>query len=362
MNTSIAFFGINGSFNFHKIGGIDAYVRRLTLELSGMDYSVFLINYGSNEDLVESVSKNITIIKYININPALQFLLDQNIQKVVVSYLYRQDRRSIQQFKNNNNGIDFSLMLSVYHDSFFKRNAAYLEAAYNVGYKNLYCFSDRIRNSVSKFTSKASLLLPPVDDNFFLEKKRRRNKKNKKFRISYMGRLDKGKGADIVIEFFKNNNLDKDLFEFYIYSYPWKNDVESMSMHTYLIEQDTINYVESKVKVYSTAVDNQLKQIIDDTDLFLLPYRTLSSTIDSPLVPLEILSRSKIFITTNQGIMNELVSDKQLLLKDSTIQEIEAKINYAYSNYELLLNLSNQLLQKLDYRTSSVVKQLLATI
>ena len=357
---SIAFFGSEGSFNFHKIGGVDAFVRRLSIYLSeAEDFKVYLINYGATKEISETVSQNITIIKHNSFDSALEFIIEKEIKKVFICYLHRPDRKKIKTFKQKNPSIDISLLLTVFHNSFLKRNAAYLEASMNKSYKNIYGISERVTASLKNFSNKATLLLPPVDDSFFCKPQKR---ESGKFRISYMGRLDKGKGADIVIDFFKNNNLDKSQFEFYIYSYPWKNDQESMAMHNFLLGQNEITYIESKVNTYSSSVDEGLKKIIDDSHLFLLPYRTLSSTIDSPLVPLEILSRSKTFISTNQGIMSDLIADKNLMLQSFNAEKIEAKIIYAFNNYDKIIYAGTHIVQKLDYQTSSIARKLLATL
>lgn len=355
----LAFFGSEGSFNFHKIGGVDAFVRRLSMHLSAEGHEIHLITYGAEKETSEIVSKGITIIKRKIFDAALDFMVKQEIKKIFICYLHRPDRKRIKAFKQNNPSVDISLLLTVFHNSVLKRNAAYLEAAMNKSYKNIYGISERITASVKNFSKRATLLLPPVDDAFFCKPQKR---ESGKFRISYMGRLDKGKGADIVIDFFKNNNFDKSQFEFYIYSYPWKNDKESMAMHNFLLGQNEITYIESKVKTYSASVDVELRKIIDDSDVFLLPYRTLSSTIDSPLVPLEILSRSKTFISTNQGIMSDLIGDKNLMLQSFNAEEIEEKIIYVFNNYDKVINTGTQIVQKLDYQTSSIAKKLLATV
>ena len=360
MRKSIAFFGLYGSFNFHKIGGVDALVRRLSLYLVDSGYNVVLINYNAPDNTeVKSINERLTIIERKNLNGALEYLDQHNIHKVLCTYLRLKDKVVLRKFKSRYPRIDFSLLLTVYHDNSLKRELAYIESAWNPAFKNIYCISHRILNSVSKYTSKAKLLLPPVDDDFYLDSVR---VSYRKFRISYMGRLDQGKGADIVIDFFKNSGLDRNKFEFYIYSYPWKSDAESMAMHNYLSSQDNITYIESKVKYYSKEVDINLRKIIDDTHLFILPYRTLSSTIDTPLVPLEIISRKKLFLSTNVGTMSSLVTDKRFILDSINNEELDSKVLEVYDNYETLISEIGLKSKELSYETSVVAKKLLESI
>ncbi|MEM9502323.1 MAG: glycosyltransferase [Cyanobacteria bacterium P01_E01_bin.43] len=114
-----------------------------------------------------------------------------------------------------------------------------------------------------------------------------------------MGRLDWGKGADIALDMFECLAQDAPDCEFYAYAYPWKNDPTSQALHYRLQSHPTVTYIEAKLVDDLDTMDANLRASIDAVDVFFLPYRALLSTIDSPLVPMEVAARCKPFVTTD---------------------------------------------------------------
>jgi glycosyltransferase involved in cell wall biosynthesis len=208
---------------------------------------------------------------------------------------------------------------------------------------------------MKKLTSSAVLLLPPVDDMFF---KKEKNKYKKK-KIGYMGRLDYGKGADLAYNYFLNSKLNRNEFEFYIYSYPWKNDKFSIELHNKLKSQNNITYIETQLFDNPIEVDKFLEKIIDDTDIFFLPYRFMSSTIDAPLVPMELMARNTPFLSTNLQAIKDINYTENNLLK---IEELK---NIDLIDKIIKINLDNNIYQraiKLGYKTSEVSEKFIKSL
>ena len=176
-----------------------------------------------------------------------------------------------------------------------------------------------------------------------------------------MGRLDYGKGADIAFKYFLNSNLDNDEFEFYFYSYPSATDDFSMKLYKELKSTEKINFVEPNSNLSPTEINNSLKNIIDNTDLFFLPYRKISSTIDYPLVPMEIISRNKDIITSNIHPLNDLIANKKSLVKPIDILNVE----FIDDLIKLFLT-KNKIYSKSqnmnEFMTSKIVDKLINTI
>ena len=328
----IAFAGHKESINFHKIGGTDAIIRRFSNYLS-LNSSVYIFTYGSLIESRVEISPNILIINFITIDTMLNYIESNKISNIFCIYIKPFDRIKILLRRLGKSKSVYHTIITVHNEKAWKRWALFIESiiTYN-GYK--CCVSDRITQKVLVLTRKAVTLYPPVDDSFFVKKERNNNKK---IRIAYMGRLDYGKGADIAIEYFKKSNLSKDQYEFFVYSYPWENDKFSMKLHVELKKQSQITYVEASLNQNN---DTKLKESIDDVDVFLLPYRFMTSTVDTPLVILEVAARGKEVITTSLepllsltkvGIPIDFInidsedffSDLDLLLKDKSELETD---------------------------------------
>jgi len=225
----------------------------------------------------------------------------------------------------------------------------------------IFCVSKELVTFFKKYEKRVTLLMPPVDDIFFIDSSLQRKKINEKIRIAYMGRIDHGKGSDIAINFFENSTLSQDQFEFYVYGYCHENDRKSVEMHNKLLEKESkINYVQSQVwNAYSPKIDELLSDLIDEVDLFYLPYRTIGSTIDTPLVPLEILSRGGIFLTSDFQQLRDISYDERFILSHSEIPEIsiiEERILLLIDEFDSRLHFS--FLNQLNFKTSSVASLL----
>jgi glycosyltransferase involved in cell wall biosynthesis len=220
----------------------------------------------------------------------------------------------------------------------------------------IFCVSQRIYDALKKLSKNARLLLPPVDDDFF----RNINLKdeNKKIRIGYMGRLDYGKGADLAYNYFLNSKLDRNKYEFYIYSYPWKNDKFSIDLHNELKSQNKVTYIETKLFDNPVEVDKFLAGVIDETDIFFLPYRFMRSTIDAPLVPMEVMARNKPFISTNLQAMQDINYTDNNLLELEMLESVETIDDRILKNLNNI-SLIQRNLDRLGYSTSKISQKLL---
>ncbi len=359
MNTlkKIAFISLEGTYAFNKIGGIDSIIRRLTKEYSGMSIECYLLSFNSITENTEEVFHNVFEIKLKSLNHCLAFIKNQEIKESIIVYLPFKERIKFL-FTNKKVFSRFHILITVYNSCLIKRLILFFESiiSYRNGYK--ICLSSRIYKWMRIFSSKSILLIPPVDDTFFNEKKVSKRSIKK---IAFMGRLDYGKGADIAVDFFKYINEHYKDLQCYVFGYPWAQDPFSRKLHSYLSNQKQINYVETKLLKYDKKVDDFLKVTIDKIDLFILPYRFMHSTIDTPLVPLEILARGKNFIGPRIGVLKDLVPDNHLLLKQSNIGNIELfkSVQYYFDNINDYYSQNIKLIDKLNYKTSSVSIQLL---
>ena len=314
----IAFIGYYDSFQYNKIGGSDSIVRRLSNYLS-KKHEIYLLSYGSRVFSIENLKKNINQGFFKTFDEMLQYIDKESITNSVCVYICPRDYLKLFIFKIKIRKLFFHALIMAYEKNAIRRLLFFsiTSALYN---GHFFCISKRIFQGMKVFSKKAMLILPPVDDNFFSTGTVCSERKDK-IRISYLGRLDYGKGADLAYNFFMNSQLDNSKYEFHMYAYPHKNDSFSMDLHDKLLKQNKIIYHETQLYGHSEKVDNFLARLIDCSDIFLLPYRFIDSTIDMPLVPMEIMSRGKAFIFSNIDGMSDLIYDEMALLEKDDLND-----------------------------------------
>jgi len=357
---TIAFLGVKGSISYIRIGGCESIVRRLSHKLEEKGHKVYIITYQEENKENTTITSGIERVKLQTFNDVISFLKENNILNVLTFFVAWKDRPRLFFFTLFNSAITFSTIITNYKTNIIKRLIFNIETALNYRKGIIYCSSPRLLSGFSLLSkSNSKLLIPPVDDDFFTKTKNKTLDKNKTLHIAYMGRLDYGKGSDIAIKYFENSKLDN--VTFHVFGYPHKTDPFSVKQHDNLNNQKRIKYHETKVNNYSPAIDTFLKETIDQIDVFVLPYRFVHSTIDSPLVPLEIMARKTLYLTTDVTGMEHLIIDKKLVVdieKDNIDDQlIEIKNNPAPLE-EALNNLQNKLSYKAHQGAELIEKSL----
>tara|TARA_Y100001935_G_C17251666_1_gene481347 strand:+ start:201 stop:1301 length:1101 start_codon:yes stop_codon:yes gene_type:complete len=351
----IAFIGYYKAFCYEDIGGTNSIVRRLSNYMS-KSMEIFHLTY--DVDSIES-SSSINGIKqhnFVSLKSMLLFAYKNKITNLMIIYIRPIDYLRLVIFRIFNRSIVFHFLITGLSSSTFKATVSKFIIK-RITNGKIFCVSKKLTTAFKDCGSRVAHIMPPVNDSFFTDGSLRDKKSNKKIRIAFMGRIDAGKGADIAINFFEKNNLSTEKFEFYLYGYPHESDPRSMEMHHKLLYEDSrTNYVQSPVwGGYSPKVDKFLANLIDEVDLFYLPYRTINSTIDTPLVPLEILARSGIFLTTDFQQLRDITPDRRFIVSIKEISNmslIEERI-LELTNKDYVPKNDN-LLEELDFRTSSI--------
>ena len=104
-------------------------------------------------------------------------------------------------------------------------------------------------------------LLPPVPEEYFLKPEEK--PVNKKIKITFLGRIDPGKGIGEVIEIFKALKNDS-RFECSIYGMHIPEHKESVEIHNWLKRQKDIRYIEIDRQKYSPAVEEFVKNVLKE--------------------------------------------------------------------------------------------------
>jgi len=353
----IAFFGKYGSFGHYNIGGTDSIVRRLSYGLVSKGHEVNFITFGAQnkEDLLGENGIPVSNFKFLN--DAFKAIAGR-YDHIITIYLPAKYRLPYLIFRwNKRKSTRFHYIFQAWPESSFKRQLMFAEsrlAPYN-GF--LLCISPRLYRHVSRWAKNSVLLLPPVPKNYFITPEKK--PKSGRLRLTYMGRLDPGKGVSVAIRLFRYLAKEAPEIQTRICGYPWKHNTETMRLHEKLINQDTIIYEPTTYEGYSQAVDNNVGHVLRETDILFLPYDKLSSTIDMPLLLLEGMSQLCAVVTRPLGDLPEIYGTDQWMLQDLSNPEVCFRLirRLAERLDEERDRLYNQC-EKLKFRTNEIVQEL----
>jgi glycosyltransferase involved in cell wall biosynthesis len=360
-SSGVAFFGAVENFNFWQIGGVESYLRRLAFQLAEAGKIVDFVQYGSDTDLVERPFPGISIHRYVLFDKALEHLA-QHASIVLVSSTHRKDRLNFIKFrKANDDKIIFYFVASYWSDSWVRRKCYFLESSiypYNGG---VLCMSPRLLKASGKL--KAELLLPPVPEEYFVEPENKTP--NGKITVTYIGRTVYSKGVDEAIKIFKQLQGESRI-QTQVCGYASNDTREDNSIHEWLTAQSDIKYICENNKQWSPSIDEKIIRILKETDILILPYKSLYATIDMPLLLLEGMAGNCCIITTPIGDIPNIYGESSFILpiKDF-IPAAVALIKQAQQSTEVLekerRRIANQLMN-LVFDSQSASKKLLSLL
>jgi glycosyltransferase involved in cell wall biosynthesis len=193
-----------------------------------------------------------------------------------------------------------------------KRKAAFLEARLHPFNGRLFCVSPRQYHYIRRWSDRAVLLLPPVWDSYFLEPEAK--PAHDKLRVTYIGRTEPGKGIEEVIYLY-NELKDQPKIGMEIHGFHHQNSQGGVKFHDWLSRQKDLHYFYTPFEAYSSEVDINLARILQSTDILILPYQKLSSTIDTPVLLLEGMAALCAVMTKPLGDMPILYGPSPFILE-----------------------------------------------
>lgn len=357
----IAFFGLNTAFNYSQIGGVESFIRRLSAELIKNNVEVDYILYNENIDTVLTPLKGLTLRYFKTFDRALKATMS-GYDHVITIYLSPRDRLQYIFFrKKYNKSTFFHFIYFSWPDLLIKRSLYFTEAMFFPYNGKLFCISKRQFEYVRRWANNVVYLLPPVPDNYFL--KLEEKPINEKIRITFLGRVDPGKGINEVIEIFKTLK-GNDKFDCSIYGIHIPEHKESFKIHNFLKNQDEIKYIEVERKKYSPEVEEMVRDVLKNTDILILPYKKLSSTIDTPLTLLEAMASLCVVITKPFGNIPDIYGKSKFIIPSENF--VNNTLNLLNSiTYDDLIEERKRIYEQnniLDFKTSSIVKKFLEAI
>ncbi|MEO0230922.1 MAG: glycosyltransferase [candidate division WOR-3 bacterium] len=357
----IAFFGLKQAFDYFQIGGTESFIRRLSLKLLHNEMSVDYILYGNNENN-EFNSSRINLRYFKTFEDSLNFINSKEYNHIITIYLLRKDRIKFALFRRKrSNLIKFHFIYFSWPDSWLKKKLYFQEAKFFPYNGKLFCISKRQYEYVKRWANNVVYLLPPVPDNYFL--KLEEKPINEKIRITFLGRVDPGKGIDEVIEIFKTLK-GNDKFDCSIYGIHIPEHKESFKIHNFLKNQDEIKYIEVERKKYSPEVEEMVRNVLKNTDILILPYKKLSSTIDTPLTLLEAMASLCVVITKPFGNIPDIYGKSKFIIPSENF--VNNTLNLLNSiTYKDLIEERKRIYERnniLNFKASSVAKKFIEAL
>ena len=207
-------------------------------------------------------------------------------------------------------------------------------------WSNIFLISSSQQRFIfNNFKIKLKLLPPSIPYSFFenISAKRHSNDIN----ISFVGRIDERKGCKLVIKLFKklNEYKSRDNLIINFYGIKIESDKGVNELENKIKSIKGINYFHIDRKNFSEYLELQLRDWLDSTDYFIQPYSSISSTVDTPLLLLEAMSRNCNIFTTQIEQASDIVGVKNTFpienFVDMAFDFIISRRKFKY-NYKLL--------------------------
>ncbi len=181
--------------------------------------------------------------------------------------------------------------------------------------KYIFCITKQIKKNYDFLGYKNKTILMPLgyDQSIFKKKK---IKKNKKFTISYFGRISPEKGIHILIEALKKVKFN---FDFYL-------DVSHIDNYDYHSEiLNKLKKILPKKNIYLIKCDHfKIANFMAKSNLVVLPsmYEEQYGRVIQ-----EAVGCGSLVIGSKVGGIPEIINDKDLLFEKGNITELSTKIN-----------------------------------
>jgi glycosyltransferase involved in cell wall biosynthesis len=310
----IAIFGVKNSFGLARVGGTDSFFRRLSRRWVDAGHPVTFVNYGYAHAESSMGWHQIHEQQCVSYSEAAAWLRDY-ADVILVNALRKADRFRFLLFRwKYRHAKKFLAVYSLYKEHPVGRHLHFVDAILFPYRSGAVCMSPRLTATLQRWRNVASTVLPPVGPEFYCPPERK--PLGHRLRVLYVGRTERGKGIKTVVEILERLAGDPGL-ELAMLGYFFPGDAEAAHASEWLAKQAWLNYQYQDIQVWSPAVDQRLARRLHETDILLLPYDRLSSSIDTPLLLLEGMAASCCIITKPLGDIPSVYGPSPLLIKDS---------------------------------------------
>lgn len=306
----IKFLALCNTFGYDQIGGTDSYMRRLSQALLSKNCQVEWVFYGSTDQTNEDRC-GIKIFYFGLFTDALNHCLKDNSYSLVACYLKPLDKIKLIKLWWTSD-IKLYLLSFFYPHGFFTKMFRLLEAKL-LRISGVFSTSNRLVDFYSSINCKSVFLPPIVPDEYFKigYEKATKSSSNKvdKIRALFLGRLDPRKGIKDIISLIELPKL-KNKVVWTVSGILIKEDPGNLEACEALRKNDEVNFHKEDRSEYSQDVESRVLSFFSKSDYFLQPYKSLSSTVDLPLLLLEAQAAGCLVMTTLPHVLSEYMIGK----------------------------------------------------
>lgn len=314
----ICFFGWQKAFDYYQIGGTESYIRRLSEGLITLGHQVEYVMYGAKTNNITTTDTNIQLTYLKKYSDAQNLLSKRSFESIVNVYIHPKYRLSFRSFRlKKKKQVNFSTIIF----STFRSKVKSLLASLDLrSYNQVIAVSNRIRKQLARNSINSILLHPPVSDVFF-ETAINRKHSQKQIIVGYIGRIDYGKGFDLIDKLF--SKISGKYVKPIVFTYSWKSKNAYLNPKNIKYEIRVTEYTK-----YGFEIEKELALLLGKIDFLILPYRTLSTTIDMPLSLIEGLIAGCTVISTNIAEIAAIcrwMKGNCILLNLNELEKLEAE-------------------------------------
>jgi len=309
----IAFFGIHYACHYFHIGGTDSFVRRIAVELAGNHAdTVDYVLYGESDEADTQIMPGLRMRDFSTFSEAKKALLDYD--HVITIYLPPRDRLRFMLFRATRpKNIKFHVVYFSWPDSRIKRKLMFADSRLVPYNGRIFTISPRQYNVVKTWCPDPMLIWPPVPTEYFLSPQSK--PKSSRLRVTWVGRIDPGKGVNQIVDLFQKLSSNPTI-ELKVCAHRWDSCTKTKELQQWFMEQEKFEYINTEYTKHSADVEQLVCEILKNTDIFILPYEKLSSTIDMPLLLLESMAALCTIIFKPQGNMTKVYGSDQFVLPE----------------------------------------------
>ena len=356
MQLKIAFFGLDGSFNYTRVGGTESVIRRISVEMS-MNTGVKKVScyhYGS-------LKKSSIMLDGVSVESRVSFLsmLKGLIVHDVCICVYIKKRHRLFMwlvrlfFRNKK----FIFLSQGYPTKVMSKMVLLMTAHPFFGYSKVVTLSKKTSNFLYKYNLESLYIPPPIPDKYILNSIK--NLDTDLIRVAFAGRADIEKGFDIILNIFsiieKNPNIQTSIYTYKVEDVNFLSDLNNTQIN-----------IHDMSSTFSKKVESDFFKTLQNIDVLILPYSELNRTIDPPLLVLEGMASGCSVVTISVGDLGQIFSSL------STVFNSQGELyKYVLKNYQGEVNMKNLLINKnqnlreiklLNNSSASVTKAILNEI
>ena len=303
----IVFLSISGCCDYNNIGGAESVVRRLATGLATLGHDIEYLIYRADYLGTERVSDRISVRYCTGIGDVFEYINDQ-CDHVITIQIKPIDRIRYFFFQISSKARFHKLMLGTPKSPV--RWIVFLgEILLNTLRGKVLTISSNTFRVLKKRGFKVRLLPPPVNRSCFSIV----SKTSKPLKLLYLGRLDSEKGIDQVLDLF-NYYKEDERVNTRVEGYYWDDGRAKLVLESHDGDVITRSIIKAASLKYSVENERKIVQLLHDTDILLLPYKSMIGTIDPPLLLLEAMAAGCVCMTTNTGNVVTVYGDSEFVL------------------------------------------------